>query len=157
MNCCNNVKPLPTMFNSQYALPLIFIRAWSARRCCARDARVARNLPQSRTRKPSVHDRGFGAHKARTWIGRVREQCVFAADPQPRPWTVRKQAVATALDNPRTSRRHDFSATAIRPCPRIVRALRMADECPFSRNAFSVSASAHGLTIPKSFQTYVLV
>ena len=138
MNSCNNVKPCPIMFNSQYALPLIFIRTWSARRCCARVARVPRNLPQSRTRKPSVHDRGFGAHKARTWIGRVREQCMFAVDPQPqpRPWTVRKQAVATALDNPRTSRRHDFSATTIRPRPRIVRASRMAAESPCSRNTF---------------------
>ena len=121
MNSCNNVKPCPIMFNSQYALPLIFIRTWSARRCCARVARVPRNLPQSRTRKPSVHDRGLAAHEARTWIGRVREQCMFAVDPQPqpRPWTVRKQAVATALDNPRTSRRHDFSATTIRPCPEL--------------------------------------
>ena len=145
------------MFNSQYALPLIFIRTWGARRCCARDARVPRNLPQSRTGKPSVHDRGLAADKARTWIGRVREQGVFAFSPQPLQRTLRKQAMATALGNPRTSRRHDFSATAIRPRPRIVRALRMADECPFSRNAFSVSASAHGLTIPKSFQTYVLI
>src|SRR5271170_1545099 len=94
MNCCNNVKPLPTMFNSQYALPLIFIRTWSARKCCARDARVARNLPQSRTGKPSVHDRGLAAHKARTWIGRVREQCVFAvgAQSQPRPTSKRQGA-----------------------------------------------------------------
>ena len=138
MNCCNNAKPLPTMFNSQYALPLIFIRTWSARRCCARDARVTRNLPQSRTWKPSVHDRGLAADKARTWIGRVREQGMIAISPQPQPrqWTVRKQAVATALDNPRTSRRHDFSATTIRPRPRIVRVSRMAVECPGSRNIF---------------------
>ena len=138
MNSCNNVKPCPIMFNSQYALPLIFIRTWSARRCCARDAQVARDLPQLRTRKPSVHDRGLAAHKARTWIGRVREQGVvaFSPQPQPRQRTLRKQAMATALGNPRNSRRHGFSATAIRPRPRIVRALRMADEWPCSRNAF---------------------
>lgn len=138
MNCCNNVKLLPTMFNSQYALPLIFIRTWSARRCCARDAQVPRDVPQSRTGKPSVHDHGLAAHKARTWIGRVREQCMIAFSPQPQPlqWTDRNQAMATALDNPRTSRRHDFSATAIRPRPRIVRALGMADECPCSCNVF---------------------
>lgn len=147
------------MFNSQYALPLIFIRTWSARRCCARDAQVLRDHPQLRTGKPSVHDRGLAAYKARTWIGRVREQGVVAFSPQPQPpqRTVRKQAMATALDNPRTSRRHDFSATAIRPRPRIVHALRMADDCPFSRDAFSVPASAHGLNIPKSFQTYVFI
>lgn len=124
------------MFNLPYALPLIFIRTWSARRSRAGDAQVPRQLPQSRTGKPSVHDRGLTANKARTWIGRVREQYVFAADPQPRPWTVRKQAMAAALDNPRTSRRRNFSATAIRPRPRIVRASRMPEEFPCSRNAF---------------------
>jgi hypothetical protein len=126
------------MFNTGQALPLIFIRTWGARRCCARVAQVLRNLPQSRTGKASVHDRGLAAHKARTWIGRVREQGVVAFNPQPQPRqrTLRKQAMATALDNPWTSRRHDFSLTAIRPRPRIVRALRTADECPRSRYTF---------------------
>jgi hypothetical protein len=124
-------------FHTQ-ALPLIFIRTWGARRSRARDAQVLRNLPQSRTRKPSVHDRGLAAHKARMRIGHFREQSAvaFSPQPQPRQWTVREQAVATALDNPRTDRLHGFSVTTIRPRPRIVRASRLADECPRSRSAF---------------------
>jgi hypothetical protein len=87
------------MFNSQYALPLIFIRTWSARRCCGRDAQVPRDLPQSRTRKQSVHDRGLAAHKSRTGIGSVRRQSAVAFRPWqlPRQWAVREQATETAV------------------------------------------------------------
>lgn len=147
------------MFNSQYALPRIFIRLWGARKCCASVAPVPRYFPQSRTKIRSVHDRGLVTHKAWTRIGCVREQSAVAFSPRqsPRQGTVHEQAAATNTANPPAGRRHGLSMTTIRPCPSIVRDSRLAGECPCHCNLFPFHGQPAVWPNPKSFPSYALI
>ena len=106
-----DIRPLTVwkLFHPQYALPLIFIRTWSARSSRAGTAQQPRQLPRSRSMTWSVHSRGPAAHKARTGIGRFRRQPAVAFSPQPS--SVRDRG-----------RARDLSVPASSPCPWIVQA-----------------------------------
>ena len=147
------------MCRIRHALPRIFIRLWSVRNSCARAAQVTRCISQSRTRQPSIHDRGLFAQRSRTRIGRIREHSASAACSRrrQRQKSVREQATALCMDSQPAGNQRDLATSAFKTHPRMVCDLCVAGECPRPHAEFPIHRQSRVRPHSKSLPSHVFI